>query len=370
MKMRVVEGRALSIRPAPNNYGYLGVLRSGDEIEVLEEVRQLLSNFSYAKFMYNGEIAYAAVKRFVTPKQYLEYVAEPTENQVVTLCGNYYNGFCEVLEIGAYESISLNMSDGKSLVYPVKQPEEPQPPDEPPTEPYTDLITIPAAPEGWAFYQFKHESPPRQDNFSESVDRHLPMPATVPMTKKELWHTVPADFVQLQRDLARLDSPNRTAEQHETAFLSLTEPHRAFTDLGNWHGVEDYAWKVSLSTSGNIVLGWKNGTNLHIKCINMLKPAPKAEEIYNQFWLCHRATQIHPRVEYLFDTDGNRIPGEINNKLPDGTYPVTHFPQGENCTTFPLMYPGDEIIVSDMNDKLVKLSEGDKVKVVNLRSDQ
>ena len=369
MRMRVVENRVLTIRPEPSNYGWLGVLRSGDEIEVTEQVNTL--NFVFAKFMYNGETAYAAIKRFVTPKIYLEAVETVEPVTLVSLDGCYPDGQCIDIFNPAYGEIVVGLSNGEIIAYPVKQEEEPS--VEPPPTPssiYTDWITIPATSDPWAFYQFKHENPPRQDGFSESLDRHLPMPATVGMTKKEVRHKVPADFVQLQRNLAKLDSPNRTEEQHEKAFLSLTEDHRAFTDVGHWRGVEDYDWKVSLITSGNIVLGWKNGSNLHIKCINMLEPAPTDDNIREKFWLYPRATQIHPRTEYLFTADGVRIPGERKNKLPDGTYPVTHFPQGEDCTTFPLMYPGDEIIVSDMNGKVVKLSEGDRVKVVNLRSDQ
>ncbi len=238
-----------------------------------------------------------------------------------------------------------------------------------PTQPVivSEWITIPD--DGKTYYQLLHDwsSPnwgsPRQDAFNESVDKHLPMPETVILCK-ELWQKVPDDFVQLQKEFAKLDSPGRTAEQHEKAFSSLVAPHRAFTDLGHWRSDNDYDWKVSLSTGGNVVRGYRNGTNLHIEAVDMNLLAPNADELYPKFWLRHRATQIHPRIEYLYD--GEVQIGERRNKFPDGTFRVTHFPQGENCTSFPLMYPGGEIVIK--RNLARELKAGDKVKVVNLRS--
>ena len=233
--------------------------------------------------------------------------------------------------------------------------------------PYTDEIVIPEAEEGWGFYQLLHDNPPRQDNFTESKDRHLPMPETVKVMAKELWETVPQAWVDFQLDLVRLDSPGRTEEQHLATRHSMVEDNRAFTDLDNYIDDEHYNWKVSLSTGGNIVYGWRNGRNLHIKCLDMSKAPPKAEDVYNKPWLIWRATQIHPRVEYLFD--GDVQVGERRNKLPDGTYRVTHFPQGKNCTTFPNMINGGEKVIPDWHIAR-KLEAGDVVKVVNLASDQ
>jgi len=250
--------------------------------------------------------------------------------------------------------------------------EPPPAPDPLPAAPFTPIVyTIPD--DGRTYYQLKHDwdSPEwgengsiRQDTFS-LPGKYEVMPETVIMYK-ETWADVPSKWVQFQRDLAKLDSPDKDADFHENAFSDLIAPHRAFTDLkGHYVDDNNYSWKTSISTGGNIVRGYRNGVSLHIETFDISADPPSAEDVYSEFWRIHRATQIYPRK--LLIPSGELI----ITKMDDGTFPVKHFPQGRNKnneptgTTFPLWSVDGEAIVSSRHIAR-ELKPGDTVTIVNL----
>lgn len=211
----------------------------------------------------------------------------------------------------------------------------------------------------------------RQETF-DPPDKYLAMPQTVVLykdSKEDLWLPLPEKWQWFIYDLLKLDAPGQTKEYYLSAYESLVADHRAFTDLHKKDEHTDYVlgrnleldkpyyWKVSITTAGNAVRGYKNGSELILDGLDITKDPPNAEDVYDKWWLIHKATQVYPKI------------------LADGNVKTTHFPQiktlinekfEKSGTSVPFFIPPVGIPAN-----LAKpLVAGETFKIVNLERDQ
>lgn len=122
------------------------------------------------------------------------------------------------------------------------------------------------------------------------------------------WVQVPPKWQWFIFDLLKMDAPGMPIVYYIMAYAYNVADNRAFTDLkdkdlhrdvilGLNPEAEDYWWKWSITTRGNVIqeVG-RNGAEIITGGLDITKDPPPVEEVYNMPHLVHKATQVYPKV--------------------------------------------------------------------------
>jgi len=194
---------------------------------------------------------------------------------------------------------------------------------------------------------------------------------------KELWMPFSEEWQWVIWRWTQLDSPQRSHNYHLWAFERLFEDHKAFTDLNNYEGFTNYVLarfidpvkfnlalnepfkaKISLTTGGNGLRGYRNGAQFVAEAFDIHNPPADPDAAYLERWRCHNATQI------------------TTVRLEDGRMKTVNFPMGRNAlkengtwektrTSWPLIGARNSEIAIAW-DKVSSVKNGSSYNIVNL----
>ena len=256
-----------------------------------------------------------------------------------------------------------------------KLPDTVEPPPAEPPPPTTDerVLIVPGdavyrqIPHDWESPDWDYKIRQKELDYKKfPPDSALPETVKLGGMNKNKWYPLTKEWQFFIYDLVKKFAPDMDDAGVLAAYASLVEDHRAFTDH-HYEGYTDhvlgkdldspkgnYQWKYTLSTGGNLVKQLvDNGSEIIIEALDVTKPPPPVDEVWNKPHLIHMATQI--TVE----------------ELADGTYKVVHFPQvrdkdnQKTGTPIPLLGIGGTNVIEKNKTKI--LTAGSEYRIANLR---
>ncbi len=162
----------------------------------------------------------------------------------------------------------------------------------------------------------------------EPRDLKHPLPETCPLYSGAINPITPA-WEAYWKGLLRLCNPGVSQKEFDSAWLSLVDSARAFT---NSTGPETDNFALHSLTCGGatheMVTGIPEGKHMRIYTLNSRKDPPPVPDDPEKIDM----------TRHFFATTGSNL------QFPDGSYAVYGFPQFENCIV-PLVSPADTDLI-------------------------
>ena len=175
-------------------------------------------------------------------------------------------------------------------------------------------------------------------------------------------------------DLMKLDAPGNDIIYYISAYCNLVSDNRCFTDLHfkdekytdyvlgqNLEKNDPYLWKLSIATRGNYIKQlFQDGVFVYVDGLDISKPPPRPEDVYDKSWLIHKANVAYPNEPENILSNGHvktvyfpMIKQMINGKREKtGTsYPFFKFPHPVNRrdTGLEVFPPGEKRTIVNLS---------------------